>query len=75
MAKCNSDGKGKMKTKYTKRRDAERAISFIWGNDSTVRIGDLHVYLCQRCNRFHIGHKLPRPKKETHEAKNDQIGA
>lgn len=58
--KCDTNGRGKFKTKYRTRQDAERAIAFIWGNDPNVNLGDLHTYLCPKCHTIHIGHRAKK---------------
>lgn len=54
--KCNTDGRGKWKTIFHTRTEAEKAMTFIWGNDASIEIGDLHVYVCPKCRKFHVGH-------------------
>lgn len=62
--KCDTDGFGKLKTKYARRIDAEKAMTFIWGNDSSIAIGDLHVYVCPKCGKFHVGHDRDAIRKK-----------
>jgi len=52
MSKCQKT----RKTKYRNRKSAERGILFIWGNDPSVKLGDLHTYVCPFCGAIHIGH-------------------
>lgn len=54
--KCDTNGRGKLKTKYRTEEAAQKAIAFIWGNDPGVSLGDLHTYRCPKCRMIHIGH-------------------
>ena len=38
-------------------RSHDSALNFIGAKFRTLRLPDLHVYLCSQCGRHHIGHK------------------
>lgn len=51
--KCRETGK----TQYDTHEKANRGIWFIWSNDSSVSLDDLHSFVCPTCKKIHIGHK------------------
>lgn len=46
----------KNKTMYITEADALKGMTLIWGADPTADIKDLHVYRCDFCKHFHVGH-------------------
>lgn len=58
--KCPTTGK----TQYFSHKAARKGIMFIWGNDPSVGMTDLHSYRCGACGLIHIGHRFgtkPKP--------------
>lgn len=51
--KCSKTGKSKIPTE----KEAERARFRIWSHDTSADIYDLHVYKCDHCSTWHVGHK------------------
>lgn len=52
MDKCPRYGKRKYRTE----EEANRGRWWIWSHDPSAKLDDLHVYLCELCNYWHIGH-------------------
>lgn len=52
MAKCPKT----RKTQYDTHDQAQSGILHVWANDSSVKIGDLHSYVCPHCGKIHVGH-------------------
>jgi len=52
MKKCERYNKRKYKTE----QEARRGAMWIFSHDPNSKIGDLHAYLCEFCNCWHIGH-------------------
>jgi hypothetical protein len=44
------------KHRFSDEHHAGRVLVRLWGKDASLEIGDLHVYPCPRCGKFHIGH-------------------
>lgn len=58
--KCPTTGK----KKYFSHKEARKGITFIWSNDPSIKMGDLHTYQCPSCRAVHIGHTVPKPVRE-----------
>lgn len=58
--KCPKTGK----TKYFDEEEAKKGMTFIWGNDPSIKMGDLHIYRCDhpQCGALHIGHVRGKKK-------------
>lgn len=52
MAKCPQT----RKTQYETHDKAKKGILHVWANDPSIKIGDLHSYVCPWCNKIHVGH-------------------
>ena len=58
------------KTMYLTEADAQKGMTLIWGADPTADLKDLHVYQCDFCKHFHVGHISAYQKYlEKHERK------
>jgi len=57
FSKCKPENK----TAFPDEKSALRAITLIWGSDSSVSFAemrdDLHVYPCPHAGHFHVGHR------------------
>lgn len=45
------------KTMFPTEKEAERARFRIWSHDPKADIFDLHVYSCDSCGKYHVGHR------------------
>ena len=50
--RCNAT----KKTIYLTEANAHKGLTLIWGADPSADINDLHVYRCEHCGFFHVGH-------------------
>lgn len=44
------------KTMFKKEEWANKAKMYIWSHDPQAKLEDLHVYPCDHCHTFHVGH-------------------
>lgn len=51
--KCPKTGK----SMFHQEQSAARAMFRIWSHDSKSDIYDLHTYVCEFCDHWHVGHK------------------
>ena len=50
---CKATGK----LKYPTEKIANDVRMILWGRDPSVDLSDLHVYKCEFCFAFHVGHE------------------
>lgn len=51
------------KTRYKTFKEAEKGLLFIFSRDD-VRVGELHVYKCPKCQGYHVGHQKYYEEKQ-----------
>ena len=66
LPKCEKTGKSKFKNEAV----ANKAQFRIWSHDPSSNIYDMHVYQCEHCHQYHIGHLSKFLKKKENETNN-----
>lgn len=65
------------KSTYPNRRAAGKALMYIWGNDPSADLRDLHVYECPHLPKdkthYHIGHRSYYQKTQERIQNNVEI--
>ena len=52
--RCSATGKAK----FTDWKEAERLLRFLELHKK-AEAGSLHTYRCEKCNKIHVGHRVP----------------